>query len=86
MMSNMPTELGEDIWMENAQNAIGSQQNYLKEFLTEQEGSGYKIGLLNTLSDEIDNIKQQIAELDDSDPTIPALQEKLELKQKEYQN
>jgi hypothetical protein len=57
MMSNMPTELGEDIWMENAQNAIGSQQNYLKEFLTEQEGSGYEIGLLNTLSDEIVNIK-----------------------------
>ena len=86
MMSNMPTELGEDIWIENAQNAIGSQQNYLKEFLTEQEGSGYEIGLLNTLSDEIVNIKQQIAELDDSDPNIPALQEKLEQKQKDYQN
>lgn len=86
MMSNMPRELGEDIWIENAQHAIGSQQNYLKEFLTEQEGSGYEIGLLNTLSDEIVSIEQQIAELDDSDPTIPALQERLEQKQKDYQN
>ena len=83
-MSNMPVELGEDIWMENAQGAIGSEQNYIKEFLTEQGGSGYEIGLLNTLSDEINSTNEEIASLDDSDPMIPVLQNKLKKQEEDY--